>query len=145
MKPLPQRISPPLRGALLLLLFLQLGCSVLFPDPDFRTTLVNRTDKPLIYSAMTSGVAARSLMAYTLPVDSASRGSAAFLRPGESTTLTGADIEGDYEPAESVVFVLYEVNGDTATLKDTFAMTRRDLEHRHFRLEITQLPLASAR
>jgi hypothetical protein len=145
MKPLPQRISPLLRGALLVLLFLQVGCSVLLPDSDFRTTLVNRTDKPLIYSAMTSEVAAVVYMGYTFPVGPGSRESAAFVQPGESTTLTREEIMGEYEPGENVVFFLYEVNGDTATWKDTFAMTRKDLERRHFRLEITRLPMSSTR
>jgi hypothetical protein len=140
-----QRIVPPLRGAILLLLFLQLGCSALLPDSDFRITLVNHADRPLIYSAMTSDVAARSLMAYTFPVDPGSRESAALLRPGESTTLAREEIEGDYVPGESIVFVLYEVNGDTAVWKDMFAMTRKDLERRHFRLEITRLPMIPTR
>jgi len=139
-----RQISPLVRGALLLLLFSQLGCSVLLPDSDFRTTLVNRTDRPLIYSAMTSDAAARSYMAYTFPVDSSTRESAAFLRPGESDTLTREEIDGEYEPGETLVFVLYEVNGDTATWTGTLSMTRKDLEQRHFRVEITQLPIINA-
>jgi hypothetical protein len=138
-----QQVAPLVRGAVLLLLFSQLGCSVLLPDSDFRTTLVNHTDRPLVYSAMTSDVAARSYMTYTFPVDSTTRESAAFLRPGESATLARQDIMGDYEPRETIVFVIYQVNGDTAVWKDMFGMTRKDLERRHFRLEITPIAMAT--
>lgn len=114
------------------------ACNVFEPNAlrSDTITVVNLTDEPITVLAVDRDLASRLDINPTFPID---RDSDRIVSPGRSIELSADDVL-DFAPGNDVVFFLYSVQVEEATIRGFLLVTGSELRDQDHRLDVHALP-----